>query len=135
MANYTPNYQLHQWAPEDKFLRTDFNEDLNKIDAALGAVSIERIALGNYVGDGTSNRTIRLPFAPKLVIVFGHYSSNSYNNMMLTILTEQDNRYISSGGCGGGPEYNLRLKGDTLQIQHASYNNAAGKSVQYIAMR
>ena len=39
MANYTPNYQLHQWAPEDKFLRTDFNEDLNKIDTALGALA------------------------------------------------------------------------------------------------
>ncbi len=41
MANYTPNYQLHQWAPEDKFLRTDFNEDLNKIDTALGTISAE----------------------------------------------------------------------------------------------
>ena len=36
MANYTPNYRLHQWEPEDKFLRTDFNEDFSTIDAALG---------------------------------------------------------------------------------------------------
>ena len=36
MANYTPNYRLHQWLPEDKFLRTDFNEDFSTIDAALG---------------------------------------------------------------------------------------------------
>ena len=35
MANYTANYQLHQWAPEDNFLRTDFNTDFAKIDAAL----------------------------------------------------------------------------------------------------
>ena len=36
MATYTPNYQLHQWVPEDQFLRTDFNEDFKKIDTALG---------------------------------------------------------------------------------------------------
>ena len=35
MANYTPNYGLHQWVPEDNFLRTDFNQDFAKIDQAL----------------------------------------------------------------------------------------------------
>ena len=35
MANYTQNYQLHQWVPEDNFLRTDFNEDFQKIDTAI----------------------------------------------------------------------------------------------------
>ena len=39
MANYTPNYQLHQWEPEDPFLRTDFNEDLQKIDTALNGLA------------------------------------------------------------------------------------------------
>ena len=36
MATYTSNYQLHQWVPGDNFLRTDFNTDFQKIDAALG---------------------------------------------------------------------------------------------------
>ena len=35
MSKFTPNYQLHQWDPEDNFLRTDFNTDLSKIDTAL----------------------------------------------------------------------------------------------------
>ena len=35
MATYTPNYGLHQWVPEDHFLREEFNEDFQKIDAAL----------------------------------------------------------------------------------------------------
>ena len=39
MANYTEHYQLHQWEPGDPFLRTDFNEDLAKIDAALSQFS------------------------------------------------------------------------------------------------
>lgn len=37
MASYTENYQLHQWEPEDNFLRTDFNQDFARLDAALRA--------------------------------------------------------------------------------------------------
>ena len=51
MATYTPNYGLHQWVPEDQFLRTDFNEDFKKIDTALKGVdntATERLtALGH----------------------------------------------------------------------------------------
>ena len=36
MATYTTNYGLHQWEASDDFLRTDFNTDFAKIDAALG---------------------------------------------------------------------------------------------------
>lgn len=39
MADYTEHYQLHQWQPQDKFLRTDFNEDLQKIDTALNGLA------------------------------------------------------------------------------------------------
>ena len=38
MAAYTEYYQLHQWEPEDNFLREDFNEDLKKIDSAIKGV-------------------------------------------------------------------------------------------------
>ena len=38
MASYTTNYQLHQWVPGDSFLRTDFNTDFQKIDAAIKGV-------------------------------------------------------------------------------------------------
>ena len=36
-SNYTSNYQLCQWEGTDKVLRTDFNGDNAKIDAALKA--------------------------------------------------------------------------------------------------
>jgi len=35
-SNFTPNYQLNQWNADDRVLRTDFNADNAKIDAALG---------------------------------------------------------------------------------------------------
>jgi len=34
-SNYTPNYSLCQWQASDKVLRTEFNADNAKIDAAL----------------------------------------------------------------------------------------------------
>ena len=34
-SNYTTNYQLNQWEAGDQVLRTEFNQDNQKIDAAL----------------------------------------------------------------------------------------------------
>ena len=34
-SNHTSNYNLNQWEPEDKVIRTDFNEDNQKVDTAL----------------------------------------------------------------------------------------------------
>ena len=44
MAQYTTNYKLHQWEPEDDFLRTDFNQDFAKIDTAIKAVEAKEDA-------------------------------------------------------------------------------------------
>lgn len=49
MATYTPNYGLHQWVPEDTFLRTDFNEDFQKIDTALGGTEVSGREMGYHV--------------------------------------------------------------------------------------
>ena len=76
MATYTTNYGLHQWEATDDFLRTDFNTDFAKIDAALGEKADgEDLAdkcgavTGTYTGDGAGSRTISLGFAPRAVIL------------------------------------------------------------------
>ena len=80
MATYTSNYGLHQWAPEDNFLRTDFNQDLEKIDTALGQKAegstvdalenqVEKkaeLVIGSYTGNGAS-QVIELGFRPSFV--------------------------------------------------------------------
>ena len=85
MANYTPNYQLHQWEPEDPFLRTDFNQDLSKIDTALGSLADKTTALeaavalcGNcqieaktYTGNGSTTNKILFQQQPILFIIQG----------------------------------------------------------------
>ena len=61
MATYTANYGLHQWVVEDNFQRTDFNEDLQKIDGVLGrtehsaissAYNIYNLILRDYYNGG-----------------------------------------------------------------------------------
>lgn len=83
MANYTQNYQLHQWEPQDPFLRTDFNQDLQKIDTALDTLADQSAALeatvalcGNckmdavqFVGNGTDTLYIRFPTKPDFFLI------------------------------------------------------------------
>ncbi len=85
-TNYTQNYSLCQWEPQDKVLRTDFNDDNIKLDAALtelreelGAVRalaetayttrFPQVLAGSYTGDGKEMQHINLGFRPKAVFV------------------------------------------------------------------
>ena len=74
MATYTPNYGLHQWVPEDTFLRTDFNTDFEKIDTALSGLNQAKpeLVTGTYTGNGESSQYIELGFAPKAVLVISN---------------------------------------------------------------
>lgn len=67
-TNQTTNYDLNQWLSTDQVLRTDFNADNAKIDAALAALS--QLVTGTYEGDGTAERFISLGFTPKALLVF-----------------------------------------------------------------
>ena len=67
MASYTEHYGLHQWEPNDDFLRTDFNTDFQKIDTALDKK--EECVLGTYTGNGAESQEIILGFQPKALYV------------------------------------------------------------------
>ena len=69
-SNYTTNYNLCQWESTDQVLRTDFNADNAKIDAALAVRNCQAYML-SYVGDDSSTHTITFPYKPVLVIVLG----------------------------------------------------------------
>ena len=72
----TTNYQLNQWDPEDRILRTDFNSDNSKIDAALKdqlnllAKTCQPYII-SYTGDGNPTRTMEFPGKPLFVIAVG----------------------------------------------------------------
>jgi len=50
-SNFTPNYNLNQWEADDRVLRTDFNADNAKLDAALKAVDKRADALNSGKAD------------------------------------------------------------------------------------
>lgn len=80
MATYTSNYGLHQWVAEDDFLRTDFNTDFQKIDQALGNLSLDKaqIVVGSYTGNGSSSRTITLGFQPQALYICNQVGMAGY---------------------------------------------------------
>ena len=79
MATYTPNYGLHQWVAEDDFLRTDFNEDFNKIESALTGLEADKVEIvtGKYQGNEQATRTIKLGFRAKVVLVVSYSGLNT----------------------------------------------------------
>ena len=91
-SNQTTNYGLNQWEAADQVLRTEFNADNSKIDAALKgladkdtelegtlasqAASIAakgncQIYYSTYVGNGSSSRTHTFSKQPLVVFIVG----------------------------------------------------------------
>lgn len=133
MASYTEHYGLHQWEPDDNFLRTDFNTDLKKIDTGLGKKS--EMATGQYTGNGAETQKILLAFTPKVVI----------------LTTEQGETYQypnTSGGIAleGYPLISYQYKLPCVNIvdsgfqvgyqsQKYSYTNKEGVIYHYVAFQ
>lgn len=78
MASYTEHYGLHQWEPNDDFLRTDFNKDFKVIDGALGEKS--GIVTGTYTGNSSASQSVNLGFQPKAVLVVDCSSMMGFGN-------------------------------------------------------
>lgn len=96
-TNQTSNYQLNQWEPTDQVLRTDFNADNAKLDAAIAelesgkadqsalsalsstvtslSLNLTKLTFGSYVGNDAASRTISLGFTPKAVLVFTSFGA------------------------------------------------------------
>ena len=87
-SNHTQHYALNRWDLEDQIIMDDFNEDNEKIDAALhdnaAALSalqstlnthgtLTRFAFGSYVGDGQHGKnqptSLSFDFYPVLIII------------------------------------------------------------------
>lgn len=80
----TEHLGLNRWLGSDKPKRTDFNEDNERIDAAVAGHIADHVAhvteaerarwdapfvTGSYTGDGTAERAIQLGFRPSALIV------------------------------------------------------------------
>ena len=97
MPTQTEHYKLNQWEAGDNFLRTDFNEDNAKIDAAIKAAAESKpYVIGTYTGTNSAatKRVVELGFQPSAVIIA--YPSDSSGEYGTTITKDQPLTYSGS---------------------------------------
>ena len=102
-TNHTPNFSLCQWEADDKVLRSDFNQDNQKIDAALGEIrgALPRIALGSYTGTNEYGEdhpnSLTFEFSPKMVVIAEKSASGDSD---YTIMLRGQSVYATLGSAG-----------------------------------
>ncbi|RHR10488.1 hypothetical protein DWX58_03570 [Pseudoflavonifractor sp. AF19-9AC] len=134
-SGQTSNYGLNQWAAEDKVIRTEFNEDNAKIDAALATIPV--IVTGTYVGNGATSRFIDLGFTPRAVYVCnGHgytYSSAGngyYGGLALQGQPTTSNSYTILSIVDGGFQVYYQ-RSDYTNV----YSNLTDQVLHYVALK
>ena len=88
-TNYTENFNLCQWEPTDAVIRTDFNADNEKIDAALGNLSV--------IADGVKNLA-HLVYD----LTIKDYTNTSYHGFRRGLLMENFTSQSSIQSLTGG---------------------------------
>ena len=130
-SNKTTKLGLSQWLATDAILRSDFNSDNKKIDAALS--NVPRIVSGTYRGTGLvgaeNPKTLTFTFKPILVIITADSGSDKIPGSVFIAGQAQ------SDGLGNNdnPAYGLELQltwGDD-RISWYSTSGDAEKSLNY----
>ena len=141
----TQNYNLCQWAAEDRILRSDFNADNQKIDAALGALASAgvKFVCGTYVGDGAETRTIPLDFTPRVVylcdqnsqVYYAGSSHRTYKGGLFTPeapIKDEYNRIVQEIVDHG---FTVRCSEDTSHYNTIyCFSNENGQTYRYVAL-
>lgn len=100
-SGQTSNYELNQWAAEDRVLREEFNRDNAALDTVLSEMEarMPRFMDGSYTGTGTYGPdgacALHFGFAPKMVIL---------NTQEMTSYNSQPKYYILFPGMTWFPE-------------------------------
>ena len=137
----TSNYQLNQWAESDRILRTDFNSDNAKIEAALADLTEAvagcgncQIVYGSYAGAGNYGST--------------HPNSLTFSGQPLLVLVLDDRLGAIAALVHGAPCATLMYPRDNIREMDliwsgnsVSWNsdstinqmNASGRLYYYIA--
>ena len=78
----TETYKLNIIEDDDKFSPDALNKNAEALEAQLARIdaALLKFACGTYTGNGSSSRTISLPFTPKVLYVGNTYGSTYYNS-------------------------------------------------------
>jgi len=136
MSTKTEHLGLHQWEPEDSFLRTDFNEDFARIDAGVGALQAfvqARSVTGSFTGTYNAPVAVDVGFRPRLVV----YAASGpealavvLDGLCLGII------HNSVSNTTDMRSYGMALTDGGFQVPaRESYFNKEGQTYRYIAFQ
>lgn len=96
-TNHTTNHALNLWEPTDAFLREEFNENFDKIDAAIAVCGNCKIVFGDYWGDGLCGNdhpnVLTFDGTPLMVFVSGQ------NSQFTAVYGSSHASHVSYRGC------------------------------------
>lgn len=92
-SSKTSNLRLHSWAASDAVVRTEFNENFNLIDAAVGTINSSiggldsrfgtcTIYSGYYVGTGEGQFSLSFDRIPEIIFFQNRTSANLYSGFV-----------------------------------------------------
>ena len=141
-TNTSEHLGLHLWEPTDQVLRTEFNENWQKIDTAaaglredltqgleeISAAEQRHYVIGSYTGNG-GTQSITLGFQPSFVIITAQ-PANSRDTAFIAI----------SGGSEAASTLSFTETGFTVMVTPTSYEtypltNQNGTFYHYLALR
>ena len=93
-TNHTENYNLNLWEPTDKFVREEFNENTNKLDAALACHPSAEL-LWSATVEETEEPVNNLKFD------LSNVDWSRYMALVLIVDTSADNGFSIEMGAGG----------------------------------
>lgn len=136
----TTNLGLHKWVLSDPVKMAEFNENFQKIDAAIAAGA--KIATGSYVGTGTYGSanpcSLTFDFPPRFLLLFSDlpyrkdYVSSVWNAqggiVLLSRAMESVQIYESNGTKG---YLRLAWSGNTLSWYYEVSGGGSNVLLQY----
>ena len=93
--DYTQKYQLCQWEETDRILRTDFNANNTRLEAALAARPCQ-FYTSSYVGAAQQSNTLIFPKKPMLVFILssGGFAITAYGFDRICFSGAGDNGHV-----------------------------------------
>lgn len=134
-SKQSKQFQLNLWEPEDAVLRTEFNENTQKIEDAIVqltsqafSVSNAPFVFGSFVGNGQETQKIYVGFHAKFVLIAGCYGLTPG----IGIALEEGIWMVGNEG-SMSTEGHLTEKG--FLLPKLAYSNVKDRVGYYIAFR
>lgn len=138
-SSKTANLKMHSWAATDAVLRSEFNDNFNLIDSAVGTVNSTlgslgasfgscEIYTGAYVGTGARTHTINFPKTPDIIFVQAERATIPHYTIV------KDRAFIS----GASSSSELSVSGGTITFTNVSSSsislNSNNMTYYYVAL-